>query len=77
MTVDWNVPLKLGLAGLVAVVLCSGWFAARAILHQGVPRPWLAGLGVLFLMSTFTTVGSQVTIVSRLSVGDTDDPHGE
>ena len=73
--VDWNVPLKLGLAGLATSVLCVAWFVGRAVLHQGVPRSWLVGLGILFLVSVFTTVGSQVTVVSRLSAGVDDDSH--
>lgn len=75
--VDWNVPLKVGLAGLAAVVLCAAWFVVRAILQQGVPRPWFVGLGILFLVSAFTTVASQVTIESRLSWGNADDPDDE
>jgi uncharacterized membrane protein (UPF0182 family) len=74
--VNWNLPLKVGLAGLAAVVLCAAWFVVRAVLHQGVPRPWLLGLAILFLVSVLTTVGSQVTIVYKLSVGggEGDDP---
>lgn len=77
--VDWSVPLKLGLGGLGAVMLCTAWFVARAVLHQGVPRPWLVGLGILFLVSVFTTVDSQVqvTVVSNLSSGNSDDSDGE
>lgn len=74
--IDWNLSLKLGLSGLAIFVLCGIWFVVRAVRRQGVPRPWLVGLGVLFLVSALTTVGSQVTVVSKLSPGDTDDaPH--
>lgn len=75
MMVDWNVPLKLGLAGLAVAVLCAGWFAVRAVLHQSVPRGWLVGLGILLLVSAVTTFGSQVTVVSKLSASEADDPH--
>jgi hypothetical protein len=75
--VDWNVLLKVGLVGLSATILFAAWFVARAAGHKAVPRPWLLGLGLLFLVSTFTTVGSQITVVSRLSSGGPEDETGE
>ncbi len=74
--VDWNVQLKLGIAGLAVAVLCAAWFVTRAVLRQGVPSPWLVGLGVLFFLSVVTTLGSQVTISTRhlSSFGEDEAP---
>lgn len=78
IVVDWNAPLKLGLTGLAAALRGGVWLTVQGLLQHGVPPPWLVALGLLFLLSALTVLGSQVTIESRLSWGSgTDGDDGD
>jgi hypothetical protein len=64
------------MAGFGVALVVSIWFSARLVGKQKVPVSWLVGLGALFLLSALTAIGSQVTIVSKVSSTDDVNENG-
>ena len=75
--IDWNLTLKLGLIGFCAAIFIAIWFVVRLVLKQPVRRLWVVGFVLLSFVSMFTMLGSQVTIISKLSIGGGEDDNAE
>lgn len=71
--VNWNLTLKIGLVGLGTGVLCTALCIVLLLCRQSVRASWAVAVCVLFSASFLLAIGSQITVVSRLSLGDSDE----
>ena len=72
--VIWNLLLKLGLIGLSVGVVCTALCVVLMLCKQNVRASWAVAVCVLFSVSVLACLGSQVTVVSKLSSEDADGP---
>ncbi len=71
--IDRNLALEVGALGLLATVIFFAWLIVRIVARRNTSPYWWLGLVLLFATSLITCVGSQVTIISRLSSGGGTD----